>query len=56
MGKYKVGDRVYEPMYGSGTVVKDGELRVHVQWDDGTEGGAEVSQLITDKQAKEKGL
>ncbi len=47
----KKGERVYNPEYGYGTVAKDGELRVQVQWDDGSEGGAEVKQLILEKQA-----
>jgi len=49
------GDRVYHPEYGYGKVVMGGKIRVLVRWDDGSQGGAEVKQLITEKQAKKKG-
>jgi hypothetical protein len=49
-------DRVYHPGYGYGTVDEEGKLRVHVQWDTGRHGGAEVKQLSTEERAKAKGL
>jgi hypothetical protein len=48
-------DRVHHPDHGYGTVDEEGEVRVHVQWDDGTKGGYEVKQLSTGEQAKARG-
>jgi hypothetical protein len=52
----KNGDRVHHLDHGYGTVDQEGKVRVHVQWDDGSEGGYEVRQLSTEEQAKAKGL
>jgi hypothetical protein len=54
--KNKLGDRVHNQLYGYGEIIGDGPERVHVRWDDGSEGGAEVKQLITEEEAKKKGL
>jgi hypothetical protein len=51
----KEGDRVYHPLYGYGTVVEDLGPRVHVAWDDKSEGGADVNQLGTEEEATKKG-
>jgi hypothetical protein len=52
----KNGDRVCHPEHGHGTVDEEGNIRVHVQWEDGSKGGYEVKQLCTEEQAKAKGL